>query len=92
MCVSLVAHQEGVSANLLFTWPGSNGKERWLLWAQAKRLCLHQNWLRPVVEIGKRQRVLGKKSLENEILKEAVEIAVAKKWIAHSPLLTADDQ
>jgi hypothetical protein len=36
--------------------------------------------------------VLGKKTLENEILKEAVEFATAKKWIARSPLSPKDDQ
>lgn len=43
-------------------------------------------------EIAKLQRVLGKKTLENEILKEAVEYAAEKKWIARSPLLPGDDQ
>jgi hypothetical protein len=38
-------------------------------------------------EIAKLQRILGKKTLENEILKEAVEYAAEKKWIARSPLL-----
>ena len=42
-------------------------------------------------EIAKLQRVLGKKTLENEILKEAVEYAAEKKWIARSPLLPTDD-
>ena len=43
-------------------------------------------------EIAKLQRVLGKKTLENEILKEAVEYATEKKWIARSPLLPKDEQ
>jgi hypothetical protein len=43
-------------------------------------------------EIAKLQRILGKKTLENEILKEAVEIATEKKWIARSPLLPKDEQ
>lgn len=33
----------------------------------------------------------GKKTMENEILKEAVEYGRAKKWIAHAPLLPGDD-
>ena len=33
------------------------------------------------------KRMLGKKTMEAEILKEAVEIARSRKWIAHSPLL-----
>ena len=43
-------------------------------------------------EIAKLQRVLGKKTLENEILKEAVEYATEKKWIARSPLLPGGSQ
>jgi transposase len=35
---------------------------------------------------------LGRKTLENEILKEAVDFAKAKKWIARSPVLTGDEQ
>ena len=42
-------------------------------------------------EIAKLQRVLGKKTLENEILKEAVEYAAEKKWLARSPLLPGED-
>ena len=44
------------------------------------------------VEISKLQRILGKKTLENEILKEAVEYATEKKWIARSPLLPGDGE
>ncbi len=43
-------------------------------------------------EVAKLQRMLGKKALENEILKEAVEYAAEKKWIARSPLLLGEDQ
>jgi len=43
-------------------------------------------------EIAKLQRVLGKKTLENEILKEAVECAAAKKWMARSPLLRGHER
>jgi transposase len=35
---------------------------------------------------------LGRKTLENEILKEAVEYGKARKWIARSPLLPRDEQ
>ncbi len=36
--------------------------------------------------------MLGKKTMETEILKEAVEIARSRKWIAHSPLLPGGNQ
>jgi transposase len=35
---------------------------------------------------------LGRKTLENEMLKEAVEYGKARKWIARSPLLPGDEQ
>lgn len=45
-----------------------------------------------IQEIKALQRVLGKKTLENEILKEAVEYGRGKNWIARSPLLPEDDR
>lgn len=38
------------------------------------------------------QRLLGKKTMENELLKEAVEYGRQKKWIAHVPLLPEDGE
>jgi transposase len=35
---------------------------------------------------------LGRKTLENEILNEAVDFAKVKKWIARSPVLTGGEQ
>ncbi len=43
-------------------------------------------------QIRELQRMLGKKVVENEILREAVEYGRAKKWIAHAPLLPGDEQ
>jgi transposase len=37
------------------------------------------------------ERILGRKTLENEILKEAVRIAREKKLISRVPLLPEDD-
>ena len=43
-------------------------------------------------QIKELQRLLGKKTLENELLKEAVEYGRQKKWIAHVPLLPEDGE
>lgn len=43
-------------------------------------------------QIRELQRMLGKKTMEIEILREAVEYGRARKWIAHSPSLPEDDQ
>lgn len=37
------------------------------------------------------ERLLGRKTMEVEILKEALEVAQAKKLISRMPLLPADD-
>jgi transposase len=42
-------------------------------------------------QIRELQRLLGKKTMENEILKEAVEVMKSRKWLARSPLLPGDD-
>ena len=92
MSVSLVARQEGVSASLLFTWRRLD-REGALVAVSAGEAVVPASELAAArAEIAKLQRVLGKKTLENEILKEAVELAAAKKWIARSPLLPGDDQ
>lgn len=38
------------------------------------------------------QRLLGRKTMEVEIMKEAVEYGVSRKWIAHAPLLPKDKE
>ncbi len=42
--------------------------------------------------IKKLEGALGRKTLENEILKEAVDFAKAKKWITRSPVLPGYEQ
>ena len=43
-------------------------------------------------QIRELQRLLGKKTMEAEILKEAVEFGRAKKWISHAPSLPGNDE
>lgn len=38
------------------------------------------------------EAALGRKTLEHDIFKAAVDLAKAEKWIALSPLLSGDDQ
>ena len=92
MSVSLVARQEGVSASLLFTWRRLEREGALVAVGAGEAVVPASELAAARAEIAKLQRVLGKKTLENEILKEAVEIAAAKKWIARSPLLPGGDQ
>ena len=90
MSVSLVARTEGVAASLLFQWRKLE-RQGALTAVQAGEAVVPASELAAArAEISKLQRVLGKKTLENEILKEAVEYATEKKWIARSPLLPGD--
>jgi transposase len=91
MSVSLVARQENVSAGLLFQWRKLERQGALTAVASGEAVVPASELAAARTEIAKLQRVLGKKTLENEILKEAVEYAAAKKWIARSPLLPKDE-
>ena len=90
MSVSLVARQEGVSASLLFQWRKLERQGALTAVSSGEAVVPASELAAARAEIAKLQRVLGKKTLENEILKEAVEYSVAKKWIARSPLQSGD--
>lgn len=91
MSVSLVARQEGISASQLFQWRKLE-KEGALIAVSAGESVVPASELAAArAEIAKLQRILGKKTMENEILKEAVDFAAQKKWIARSPLLPKDE-
>lgn len=92
MSVSLVARQEGVAASLLFQWRKLERQGALMAVSAGEAVVPASELAAARAEIAKLQRVLGKKTLENEILKEAVEYAAEKKWIARSPLRAGDDQ
>jgi len=92
MSVSLVARQEGVSASLLFQWRKLERQGALTAVSAGEPVVPASELAAARAEISKLQRILGKKTLENEILKEAVELAAEKKWIARSPLLPKDGQ
>jgi len=92
MTVSLVARRHGINPNQLFHW-------RKLERIGALTAVEAGETVVPIAEldaarrqIRELQRLLGKKTLEAEILKEAVEVARERKWIARSPLLPGDDR
>jgi transposase-like protein len=92
MSVSLVARQTGVAASLLFQWRKLERQGALTAVSAGEAVVPASELAAARAEIAKLQRILGKKTLENEILKEAVEFATAKKWIARSPLSPKDDQ
>lgn len=92
MSVSLIARETGVSASLLFQWRKLERQGALVAVSAGESVVPASELAAARAEIAKLQRVLGKKTLENEILKEAVEYAAEKKWIARSPLLPKDEQ
>lgn len=77
--VSLVARRRGVSPNQLFTWRRL-AEQGALTAARAEEEVVPASALRASQEqIRELQRLLGKKTLEAEILKEALEIATESK-------------
>lgn len=92
MNVSLVARKHGVGASQLFNWRKLE-REGGLTAVTAGESVVPASELAAArARIAQLQRMLGKKAMEAEILKEAVEFAREKKWIARSPLLGKDDQ
>jgi transposase len=45
-----------------------------------------------MIRVKQLEDALDRKTLEYELLKEVVDFAKAKKWIARSPLLPEDEQ
>jgi transposase len=91
MSISYVARRHGISPSLLFGWRRrmtEGGKE-------AVRVDDEVVGSAEVRALEKRirelERVLGKKTLENEILREALKIAQEKKLISHLPSLPDGD-
>jgi transposase len=86
MSVSLVARKHGISASQLFNWRKLE-REGALVAVHAGESVVPASELAAArAQIAQLQRMLGKKTMEAEILKEAVEFAREKKWIARAPL------
>lgn len=89
--VSYVARQYGIAPSLLFRW-------RWLMAEGGKEAIRGDD---DVVSAGRvreleqrireLERLLGKKTMENEILREALEVARSKKLFSRKPLPSEED-
>jgi transposase len=90
--VSLVARQHGVNPNQLFHWRKLYQGGSLSAVKAGEEVVPASELADALKQIRELQRMLGKKVVENEILREAVEYGRAKKWIAHAPLLPGDEQ
>ena len=90
--VSAVASEYGIAANQIFQWRKAY-IEGSLVAVGANEAVVPSSELQEAMKrIKQLEGALGRKTLENEILKEAVDFAKAKKWIARSPVLPGDEQ
>jgi putative transposase len=81
MTVSLVARQHGVAASQLFLWRKQYQEGSLTAVAAGEQVVPASELAAAMKQIKELQRLLGKKTMENELLKEAVEYGRAKKWI-----------
>ncbi|ENA99630.1 transposase family protein [Escherichia coli 2864350] len=88
MTVTLVARQHGVAASQLFLWRKQYQEGSLTAVAAGEQVVPASELAAAMKQI--KELLLGKKTMENELLKEAVEYGRAKKWIAHAPLLPGD--
>jgi len=91
MSISYVARRHGISPSLLFLWRrrmSEGGKEAVRVDDEVVGSAEVRALEKRVREL---ERVLGKKTLENEILREALKVAQEKKLISQLPSLTEGD-
>ena len=91
MTISFVARRHGISPSLLFHWRrrmAEGGKEA----VRVDDAVVSAAEVRALEKrIRELERVLGRKTLENEILREAVKVAHEKELISRLPSLPGED-
>ncbi|EAN4898313.1 IS3 family transposase [Escherichia coli] len=79
MTVSLVARQHGVAASQLFLWRKQYQEGSLTAVAAGEQVVPASELAAAMKQIKELQRLLGKKTMENELIKEAVEYGRGKK-------------
>jgi transposase len=90
--VSGVARRHQVNANQVFAWRKLYQDGSLSAVSVGEQVVPASDLVEAMKQIRELQRLLGKKTMEVEILREAVEYGRAKKLIARSPLLPGDDR
>jgi transposase len=84
MNVSLVAREHRISPSLLFRWRKLSSQGSLQAVGADESVVPASEYKALQQQVRELQRLLGKKTLENEILKEATEVAREKKWLVRS--------
>jgi transposase len=88
--VSMVARQHGLNPNQLFYWRKLYQDGSLSAVAAGEEVVAASQLANALRQIKELQRMLGKKTMEVEILREAIAVDRPKKWIARSPLSLED--
>ena len=85
MTVSLVARRHGVAPNQLFTWRRLVVEGALTAAGSGEQVVPASDYRALQSQVRELQRLLGKKTLENEVLREALDLAQPKKRLLRSP-------
>ena len=86
------ARLHGIQPSLLFKWKKQYQEGSLTAVAAGEEVVPASELTAALKQVRELQRLLGKKTMEVEILKEAVEYGQSRKWIAHAPLLPKDGE
>lgn len=89
--VSSVARQNGISPSQLFYWRRCMENGAVTAVRAEEEVVSESEYRKALARIRELERALGKATLKNEILKEAVRIGREKKLISRAPLLGMED-
>jgi len=88
--ISSVARRHGLSPSLLFRWRRLADEGSMSSLGADENVVAESEVKQLKARVRELERLLGKKTLENEILKDAIEIAREKKLLSRSPLPKRD--
>jgi transposase len=91
MSVSLVARRHGIAPNQLFTWRRLYTSGALSAVGAGEEVVPASDYRSLQQQVRELQRLLGKKTLENEILREALDLVQPKKRLLRAPSPARDD-
>ena len=91
MSVSLVARRHGIAPNQLFTWRRLYAEGALSAVGAGEAVVPASEYRALQQQVRALQRLLGKKTLENEILREALDVAQPKKRLLRLPSSSRGD-
>jgi transposase len=91
MSVSMVARRHGIAPNMVFSWRRLYAEGALSAVGAGEEVVPASDFKALQQQVRELQRLLGKKTMENEILRDALEIARPKKLLSRSSLSDRDD-